>query len=135
MSPIDGKAERRSVMNFKIEDRRTAPRVAVRFHAMVSGSVQSEGMGMILDLSQSGCRLESPLLMLPGVSLELRIAVPGLEWALMIDGADVQWANEDCAGLAFVRIRETERQRLDDVMTTRLTRKSENGDEEQSELV
>jgi hypothetical protein len=92
-------------------------------------------MGMILDLSQSGCRLESPLLMLPGVSLELRIAVPGLEWALMIDGADVQWANEDCAGLAFVRIRETERQRLDDVMTTRLTRKSENGDEEQSELV
>jgi len=73
--------------------------------------------------------------MLPGLSLELRIAAPGLEWALMIDGADVQWANEDCAGLAFVRIRETERQRLDDVMTTRLTRKSENGDEEQSELV
>jgi hypothetical protein len=98
---------------------------------MVSGSVQSEGTGTILDLSTSGCRLESQLLMLPGLSLELRIAVPGLEWALMIDGADVQWANEDTAGLAFVRMRETERQRLDDVMTARFARTSEDGDGEQ----
>jgi hypothetical protein len=102
---------------------------------MVSGSVQSEGTGIILDLSKSGCRLESPLLMLPGLSLELRIAVPGLEWALMIDGADVQWANEDTAGLAFVRIRETERQRLSDVITTWLARKPEDGGEEEAELV
>lgn len=122
-------------MDLKIEDQRTAPRVGVQFHAMVSGSVESEGTGIILDLSRSGCRLESPLLMLPGLSLELRIAVPGLEWALTIDGADVQWANEETAGLAFVRIRETEQQRLDDLMTTRLARKSEGGDEEQVEMV
>jgi hypothetical protein len=135
MSAIDGKMEPRSVMDLKGEDQRTAPRVCVRFQAMVSGSVQSEGTGIILDLSRSGCRLESPLLMLPGLSLELRIAVPGLEWALTIDGADVQWANEETAGLAFVRIRETEQQRLDDVMTTRLARKPADGDEEQVELV
>lgn len=133
MGLIGEKAEDRSVMNLKAEDQRTAPRVGVHFLAMVSGSVQSEGTGTILDLSTSGCRLESPLLMLPGLSLELRIAVPGLEWALMIDGADVQWANEDTAGLAFVRMRETERQRLDDVMTARLARKSEDGDGEQAE--
>ncbi len=135
MNPIDGKVARRSVMNLKVEEQRTEPRVAVRFHAMVSGSVQSEGTGILLDLSQSGCRLESPLLMLPGLSLELRIAVPGLEWALMIDGADVQWANEDTAGLTFVRIRETERQRLSDVLTAWLARKSEDGGVEQAELV
>lgn len=135
MSPIDGKVERRSVMNLKGEDQRTAPRVALRVHAMVSGSVQSEGTGIILDLSRSGCRLESSLLMLPGLSLELRIAVPSLEWALMIDGADVQWADEDRAGLAFVRIRETERQRLSHVMTTLLARKAEDSDKEQVELV
>ena len=102
---------------------------------MVSGSVQSEGTGTILDLSTSGCRLESPLLMLPGLSLELRIAVPGLEWALMIDGADVQWTNENTAGLVFVRMRETERQRLDDVMTTRLAGTSAGGDNAQIGLV
>lgn len=122
-------------MNLKAEDQRTAPRVAVQFHALVSGSVQSEGTGIILDLSRSGCRLESPLLMLPGLSLELRIAVPGLEWALMIDGADVQWTDEDRAGLAFVRMRETERLRLDDVMTTRLARTPEDGDDKQGNLV
>ncbi len=122
-------------MNLKVEEKRTAPRVAVQFQAMVSGSVESEGTGIILDLSRSGCQLESPLLMLPGLSLELRIAVHGLEWALMIDGADVQWADEDRAGLAFVRIREMERQRLSHVMTTLLARKSEESDKEQVELV
>lgn len=121
-------------MDLKVEDQRTAPRECVQFRAMVSGSVQSEGTGVILDLSRSGCRLESPLLMLPGLSLELRIAVPGLERALTIDGADVQWANEETAGLAFVRIRKTEQQRLDDVLATRLAKKSE-GDEEQVEMI
>ncbi len=121
-------------MNLKAEEQRTAPRVAVQFRAMVSGSVEAEGTGVILDLSRSGCRLESQTLMLPGLSLELRIAVPGLEWALTIDGADVQWAEEETAGLAFVRIRDAEQQRLDDVMT-RLARKSEGGSEEQVEVV
>lgn len=122
-------------MDLKAEDQRTAPRVCVQFHAMISGSAQPGGTGIILDLSRSGCRLESPLLVLPGLSLELRIAVPGLEWALTIDGTDVQWADEETAGLAFVRIRETEQQRLDDVMTTWLAKKAESHDEEQDELV
>lgn len=133
--PVDGKVERRSVMNLKVEEQRAEPRVAVQFHAMVSGSVESEGTGIILDLSRNGCRLESPLLMLSGLSLELRIAVPGLEWALMIDGADVQWADEDRAGLAFVRIRETEQQRLNEIMSARLTKGADAGDDAQSELI
>jgi len=133
--PVDGKVERRSVMNLKVEEKRAAPRVAVQFQAMVSGSVESEGTGMVLDLSQSGCRVESPLLMLPGLSLELRIAVPGLEWALMVDGADVQWADEDRAGLAFVRIRETERQRLDEIVAARLAKGADTGDDAQGELI
>jgi PilZ domain len=135
MTPIHRKEEYRSAMSLKVDEQRTAPRVAVRFHALVSGSVESEGTGIILDLSRSGCRLETSLLILPGLSLELRIAVPGLEWALTIDGADVQWADEDRAGLVFVRIRETEQQRLDDVMTSLLTRKPEDGGEEQVELM
>jgi hypothetical protein len=102
---------------------------------MVSGSVEAEGTGTVLNLSRSGCRLESSLLMLPGLSLELRIAVPGLEWALTIDGADVQWAEEETAGLVFVRIRETEQQRLDHVVTSLLVRRSDDGDAEQSEAL
>jgi hypothetical protein len=101
----------------------------------VSGSVEFEGRGIILDLSRSGCRLESPLLMLPGISVELRIAVPGLEWALAIEGADVQWADEDIAGLAFVRIRETERQRLDELVAARLVKEADTGDDAQDERI
>ncbi len=122
-------------MNLNVEEQRTEPRVAVQFRAMVSGSVESEGTGTILDLSRSGCRLESPLLMLPGLSLELRIAVPRLEWALMIDRADVQWADEDRAGLAFVLVRETERQRLTELMTARLAKRADTGDKAQGELI
>jgi hypothetical protein len=34
----------------------------------------------------------------------------------MIDEADVQWVSEQSSGLAFVRIRQTEQQRLDEVL-------------------
>ena len=122
-------------MDMQVEDRRATPRFPVQFHATVLGSAPSDGTGILLDLSRGGCRLESPLDLLPGLSLELRIHVPGLEWPLMIDGADVQWVNEETAGLAFVQIRETEQQRLDEVITTRLARKSEDGDEERFEAV
>lgn len=130
MGAIERTVERRSAMDMKGEERRATPRFSVRFHATVSGSAQPEGAGILHNLSRGGCRLESALLMLPGLSLELRIYVPGWEWPLIIDGADVQWVDEDTAGLAFVQLRETERQRLDDVMATRLARKPEDGDEE-----
>lgn len=122
-------------MNLNVEEQRTEPRVAVRFPAMMTGSVESEGTGTVLNLSQNGCRLESPLLMLPGISVELRIAVPGWEWALTIDGADVQWVDENTAGLAFVRIRETERQRLSGLVAVRLATGADAGDDPQGELV
>jgi hypothetical protein len=122
-------------MDMKMEDRRATPRFRVQFRTTVSDPTQPEGTGLLLDLSRGGCRLESPLFISPGLSLELRIYVPGLEWPLMIDGADVQWVSEETAGLAFVRIRETEQQRLDEVLTIRLARKSEDVDEEQFEAV
>ncbi|MEO8047595.1 MAG: PilZ domain-containing protein [Nitrospirota bacterium] len=122
-------------MDMKMEDRRATPRFRVQFRTTVSDPTQPEGTALILDLSRGGCRLESSLLFLQGLSLELRIDVPGLEWPLMIDGADVQWVNEETAGLAFVRIRETEQQRLDEVLTIQLARKLEDGDEKQIEAV
>ena len=114
---IDGKMEGQSVMDMKTEDRRATPRFRVQFRTTVSGPTKTEGTGIMLDLSTGGCRLESPLTMEPGVSLELRVYVPGLEWPLMIDGAHVQWVSGQIVGLAFFRIRQTEQQRLDQVIT------------------
>ena len=114
---IDGKMEGHSVMDMKMEDRRATPRFLVQFRTAIAGPAKLEGTGLLLNLSAGGCRMESPLTLEPGVALELRIYVSGLEWPLMIDGAHVQWVSGQIVGLAFFRISQTEQQRLDQVIT------------------
>ena len=113
---IDGKVEGHSVANMKIENRRATPRFHGQFHIMVSGPTKTEGTGIMLDLSAGGCQMESSLSIARGQLLQLRVTVPGLESPLMIDGARVQWVSGRLIGLAFVRIRKTEQQRLDRVI-------------------
>ena len=122
---IDGKVEGQSVMDMKTEERRATPRFRVQFRTTISSPTQIEGTGIMLDLSTGGCRLESPLTIAPGLSLELRVYVPGLEWPLMIDGANVQWVSGHIVGLAFFRISQTEQQRLDQVITDLRERSNE----------
>ena len=71
----------------------------------------------MLDLSTGGCRIESPVTVEPGVSLELRIYAPDIEWPLMIEAASVQWVSGQIFGLAFFQIKETEQQRLGQVIS------------------
>ena len=71
----------------------------------------------MLDLSTGGCRIESPVTVEPGVSLELRIYAPDIEWPLMIEAANVQWVSGHTFGLAFFRITEPEQQRLGQVIS------------------
>jgi PilZ domain len=113
---IDGKVEGRSVADMKTTDRRAMPRLRVQFRTTFSASSTVEGAGIILDLSSGGCRIESPVTVEPGVSLKLSIYVPGLDWPLMIEAASVQWMRGQIFGLAFIRIRDTERQRLEQVI-------------------
>ena len=72
--------------------------------------------GLLLDLSTGGCRIESPVTLELGLSLELRIHVPDLEWPLMIEAASVQWVSDQIFGLAFARLTDTEHQRLGQVI-------------------
>ncbi len=96
----------------KTADRRAAPRLRVQFRTTFSGSTKLDGTGLLLDLSTSGCRIESQVTVEPGVSLELRIYVPDLEWPLLIEAASVQWVSDQIFGLAFVWLTHAERQRL-----------------------
>ena len=109
--------EGQSVMGMRTEDRRAMPRLRVQFRTTFSGSTMLEGTGVMLDLSTGGCRIQSPFIMVPGFSVELRIHVPDLDWPLMIDAASVQWVSGETFGLAFIRIRDTERQRLGQVIS------------------
>lgn len=114
---IDGKVEGQSVMDMRTEDRRAMPRLRVQFRTTFSGSTILEGTGVMLDLSMGGCRIESQVTVEPGVSLELRIYAPDIEWPLMIEAASVQWVSGQTFGLAFFQIRETEHQRLEQVIS------------------
>ena len=71
----------------------------------------------MLDLSTGGCRMESPVTVEPGVSLELRIYAPDIEWPLMIEAANVQWVSGHTFVLAFFWITEPEQQRLGEVIS------------------
>jgi len=113
---IDGKVDGRSVTDMKTADRRTTPRLRVQFRTTFSVSSKLEGMGVMLDLSVGGCRIESPVPVEPGISLELRIYVPDFDWPLMIEAASVQWVSSQMFGLAFFRMTEAERQRLGQVI-------------------
>ncbi len=114
---IDGKVEGRSVMDLKTEDRRVTPRLHVQFRTAFSSSSTLEGTGIMLDLSTGGCRIESPVTVEPGMSLELRIYAPDIEWPLMIEVASVQWVSGQTFGLAFFRITDAEQQRLGQVIS------------------
>ena len=113
---IDGKVEGCSVTDMKIEKQRDMRRFHVTYPTTMSGPQKTEETGVMLDLSAGGCRMESSLTVARGQLLELRVAIPGLESSLIIDGARVQWVSRQVLGLAFVRIGRTERQRLDRII-------------------
>lgn len=109
---IDGKVGGLTVWDMKSQDRRVTPRFKVQFRTTFSSSPKVDATGTILDLSAGGCRVESSAPLAAGMSLELRIFAPDLEWPLMVEAATVQWASSGTFGLAFFRIAEGERGRL-----------------------
>ena len=109
---VDGKVDGRSVMDMKTSDRRATPRIRVQFRTTLAASPSLEGTGIMLDLSSGGCRIESPVAVETGTSLELRMYVPDLEWPLMVEAASIQWVSHQTFGLAFFRVTEAEQQRL-----------------------
>jgi PilZ domain-containing protein len=121
---IDGKVEGRSVTDMKTTDRRAMPRVRVQFRTTFADATKLEGTGLMLDLSTGGCRIESPVSVEPGMSLELRIYAPDIEWPLMVEAASVQWVSGQTFGLAFFRITEPEQERLGQVVSDLLESES-----------
>ena len=92
------------------------PRLRVQFRTTFAGASNLEGAGNMLDLSPGGCRIESPVTLVPGFSVELRIHVPDLDGPIMIDRASVQWVSGLMFGVAFLRLKEDERQRLEQLI-------------------
>jgi PilZ domain-containing protein len=77
----------------------------LRFHVQFRSSFASIAMvggeGSVVDLSIRGCRIESPTVVQPGASLEVRIAAIEYEPPIQIQQALVRWSRGRQFGLEF----------------------------------
>lgn len=103
-------------MERRTADRLSTPAFQVHFHPTLSTSPQLEGSGVLRDLSMFGCRIESPVTMIPDLSVTLSIEVPDLVSPLIIETARVQWVSGQTFGVAAFQTTDTERQRLRQVI-------------------
>ena len=96
-------------------EKRQQPRFTSQFRSIISGG-QGEGQGRTLDLSTGGCMIETDLPVGVGASFECRIYVPGLDWPLRIDEAQVRWVKANTFGIQFTKIQPDEEIKLKQVI-------------------
>ena len=98
-------------------EQRQQPRFTSLFRSTFS-SEQREGQGRTLDLSTGGCKIEADLPVTVGDVFEWRIYVPGLDWPLRIDEAEVRWVKSGLFGIQFTKIRPEEAEKLYQVIAS-----------------
>ena len=99
------------------KEKRQQPRFTSHFRSTISGG-QGEGQGRTLDLSTGGCMIETDFPVVVGVSFECRIYVPGLDWPLRIDEAQVRWVKANTFGIQFMKIQPDEEAKLKQVIAS-----------------
>ncbi len=98
-------------------EKRQQPRFTSQFRSTITGG-QGEGQGRTLDLSIGGCMIETDFPVVVGASFECRIYVPGLDWPLRIDEAQVRWVKANTFGIQFKKIQRDEEAKLKQVITS-----------------
>ena len=98
-------------------EKRQQPRFTSQFRSTFSGG-QREGQGRTLDLSTGGCKIESDWPVVVGTAFEFRIYVPGLDWPLRIDEAQVRWVKAGTFGIQFMKIQADEEAKLKRVIAS-----------------
>lgn len=95
------------------EDRRSATRFLVEFCTLASDkSGINDQVGVILDLSLTGCQVRVPLMVYPTLVMELQIHAPDLNRPIFVEKAAVQWVKGDTFGLHFLVLPKAEFIRL-----------------------
>lgn len=98
-------------------EKRQQPRFTSQFRSTISGG-QREGQGRTLDLSVGGCMIEADFPVAVGASFEFRIYVPGLDWPLRIDEAQVRWVKANTFGIQFMKIKPDDEEKLKQVIAS-----------------
>jgi len=71
-----------------------------------------EGEGRILDLSATGCKVESAINVAVGLEPQLSLALTDHPWPVRVDQAVVRWVHGDTFGVQFLAIRPAHRHRI-----------------------
>jgi hypothetical protein len=110
-------------------DRRAAQRVPVQIMARFSAtdSFQHVGDGVALDLSESGCKLCSALVLPTGSFWDLYLTIPETSPPVLISGVRVIWAEENEYGIEFLRVTACDRTRLRHFIWKRMNRSTLRG--------
>jgi hypothetical protein len=114
---IMGHPPPRMIEEEPLMEQRQQPRFTSQFRSTFSGE-QREGQGRTLDLSTGGCKIEADLPVVMGDAFEFRIYVPGLDWPLRIDEAQVRWVKAGTFGIQFTKIRPDEAEKLYQVIAS-----------------
>ena len=107
----------RAIKEKSLMEQRQQPRFTSQFRSIFSGG-QQEGQGRTLDLSTGGCKIETDVPVTVGHAFECRIYVPGLDWPLRIDEAQVRWVKDGTFGIQFTKIQPDEEAKLERVIAS-----------------
>lgn len=90
---------------------RRVQRFKAEFRIFFSGE-GGEGEGTLLDLSKTGCRVQSETEAGSGSEVAAWIYPPDHDWPLKIDRAVVRWTKQTEFGLEFVEMLPAQKERL-----------------------
>ena len=94
---------------------RSSPRKYVRY----SASVQTDNgaaEGILFDLSATGCRMQSNVVLTPGSYLALHIEAAETESPLAVEVSIVRWHKDNQFGIEFLRYALGNRERVTDLV-------------------
>ena len=74
-------------------------------------------IGMLINLSKSGCRAKTDSKVYSGMQVSLRFDVPGEPSPICIDRAAVRWSREGELGVGFITVALPHQERLDQLLT------------------
>ena len=110
-----GSTLRNAVTNL---DRRDAERVPLRAYVSYMTDARtglSRGQGWLVDLSKTGCKIAGPLLMV-GTNVTLVVYVQDDKDPLCISNATVVQSDEETFGVRFPKLKDADRQRLQELV-------------------
>ena len=93
------------------QDRRIYQRLPISFPATLTGN-SIESKGLVANISMAGCAINTGAKLEPGAILRMSLHIPGNLPPIGVQAAVVRDVQQNCAGLEFLQIEKTDRERL-----------------------